>query len=139
MVLCLMCILFIFLKHLCLCVCIYVFFLALLRYNCDITCTFFIKFSFLKIYLFIWLCWVFVAACRLSLIAESGGYSVWWCADFSLWWLLLLQSLGFRHGLQKLQYAGLVFAARGLSCSTACRLFLDLGSNRSPLHCKVES
>ena len=81
--------------------CVYLcFFLALLRYNCDILCTFFIKFSVLKIYLFIWLCWVFAAACRLSLLAESGGSSVWWCAGFSLWWLLLLQSLGFRHGLQ---------------------------------------
>ena len=34
---------------------------------------------FLKINLFIlfiiWLCWVFVAACRLSLVAVSEGYS----------------------------------------------------------------
>ena len=27
------------------------------------------------IYLF-WLCWVFVAACRLSLVLESGAYSL---------------------------------------------------------------
>ena len=55
--------------------CVYLrLFLTLLRYNCDITlCKFFVKFSFLKIYLFIWLCWVFVAACRLSPVAESGG------------------------------------------------------------------
>ena len=27
-------------------------------------------------YLFIWLCWVFTAECRLSLAAVSGGYSL---------------------------------------------------------------
>ena len=32
-------------------------------------------FNLKKIYLFIWLCWVFVAARGLSLVAESGGYS----------------------------------------------------------------
>ena len=43
--------------------CIYVLFLALLRYNCDITCKFFIKFSFLKIYLF---------GCAGSLLLHAG-------------------------------------------------------------------
>ena len=47
--------------------------------------------------LFFWLCWVFVAAHRLSLVAASGGYSSLWCAGFSLWWLLLLRSTGSRH------------------------------------------
>ena len=32
-----------------------------------------------------------------SLVAESRGYSSLWCAGFSLWWLLLLQSRGSRH------------------------------------------
>ena len=32
--------------------------------------------TFKKFYLFIWLCWVFVAECRLSLAAVSGGYSL---------------------------------------------------------------
>ena len=31
---------------------------------------------FFKFLLFIWLCWVFVAARRLSLVAVSGGYSL---------------------------------------------------------------
>ena len=48
---------------------------------------------FFKIYLFIyfWLCWVFVAVCGLSLVAARGGYSSLWCAGFSLRWLLLLR------------------------------------------------
>ena len=53
---------------------------------------------FLKINLFIyfWLLWVFVAEHGLSLVVASRGYSSLWCADFSLWWLLLLQSTGSR-------------------------------------------
>ena len=57
---------------------------------------FFYKFIYF-IYLFFWLRWVFVAACGLSLVVESGGFSSLWCAGFSLQWLLLLQSLGSRH------------------------------------------
>ena len=34
---------------------------------------------------------------RLSLVVVSGGYSSLQCADFSLQWLLLLQSMGSRH------------------------------------------
>ena len=48
---------------------------------------------------FIYFClrWVLVAACGLSLVAASRGYSLLWCAGFSLRWLLLLQSLGSRR------------------------------------------
>ena len=41
--------------------------------------------------------WVFVAACGLSLVVASGGYSLLRCAGFSLWWLLLLRSIGSRR------------------------------------------
>ena len=54
------------------------------------------SYLFLKIYLFVyfWLCWVFVAGRGLSVVAASGGYSSLWCAGFSLRWLLLLRSTG---------------------------------------------
>ena len=45
---------------------------------------------------YFWLCWVFVAACRLSLVVASGGYSSLRCAGFWLRWLLQLQSTGIR-------------------------------------------
>ena len=53
-----------------------------------------IQFFFL-IYLFyfiiyFWLRWVFVPACGLSLVAESGCYSSLWCAGFSLLWLVFV-------------------------------------------------
>ena len=64
---------------------------------------------FVFYYLFyFWLRWVFTAVCGLSLVAASGGYSSLWCAGFSLQWLLLLRSTGFRS-------AGFSSVARGLS------------------------
>ena len=55
----------------------------------------FILFIFYK-FIYFWLRWVFVAACRLSLVAASRGYSSLWCTGFSLQWLLLLRSMGSR-------------------------------------------
>ena len=56
--------------------------------------TFFFK--FLKKLINFWLRWVFIAAHGLSLVAVSRGYFLLWCAGFSLWWLLLLRSMGSR-------------------------------------------
>ena len=42
------------------------------------------------------MCWVFIAACGLSLVAMSRNYSSLQCMGVSLWWLLLLQSTGSR-------------------------------------------
>ena len=44
-----------------------------------------------------WLRWVFIAACGLSLVVASGGYSSLRCTGFSLQWLLLLRSTGPKH------------------------------------------
>ena len=49
------------------------------------------------LFIYFWLCWVFVAARGLSLVVASGGYSSLQCAGFSLRWLLLLWSTGSRH------------------------------------------
>ena len=60
---------------------------------------------YLSIYLsiYLWLHWVFVAEGGLSLVAASGGYSLFPCAGFSLRWLLwfltALASLAADHGL----------------------------------------
>ena len=47
------------------------------------------------LYIYFWLCWVFVAVCGLSLVAARGGYSVMMHWFLILWWLLLLRSTGF--------------------------------------------
>ena len=51
---------------------------------------------FIYLFIYLWLCCVFVAAHRLSLVVVSGGYSLLQCAGFSLQWLLWLQSTGSR-------------------------------------------
>ena len=53
-------------------------------------------FFFLK-FIYFWLCWVFIAARRLSLVGVSRGYSSLQCAGLALWWLLFLRSTGSRR------------------------------------------
>ena len=68
-------------------------------------------FFFKKIvFIYFWLCWVFVATCGPSPVVANQGYSSLWCPGFlSLWWLILLWSMapGVR-GLQQLHLRGLV-------------------------------
>ena len=91
-------------------------------------------FFFFLIYLFIyfWLCWVFVSVRGLSLVAASGGHSSSQCAGLSLSRPLLLRSTGSRR-------AGSVVVAHGPSGSAACGIFPDQGSNPCPLHRQADS
>ena len=91
---------------------------------------FFNKFIYLFIYF--WLCWVFVSVRGLSLVAASGGYSSLRCAGLSLSRPLLLRSTGSRR-------AGSVIVAHRPSCSAACGIFPDQGSNPCPLHWQADS
>ena len=68
----------------------------------------------------------------LSLVAASGDHSSSRCAGLSLSWPLLLRSTGSRR-------AGSVVVAHGLSCSAACGIFPDQGSNPCPLHWQADS
>ena len=90
---------------------------------------FFLLAPLIIIYLFIyfWLCWVFVSVRGLSLVVASRGHSSSRCAGLSLSWPLLLQSTGSRR-------AGSAVVAHGPSCSAACGIFPDRGSNPCPLH-----
>ena len=51
----------------------------------------------INLFIYLWLCWVFVAARGFSLVVVSGSYSSLHCAGFSLSWLLLLRSTGSRR------------------------------------------
>ena len=96
---------------------------------------FFFKLSvYIYIYLciYLWLCWVFVSVRRLSLVAASGGHSSSRCAGLSLSRPLLLRSRGSRR-------AGSVIVAHGPSCSVACGIFPDQGSNPCALHWQAVS
>ena len=83
--------------------------------------------SILFLIISFWLHRVFVAVLRLSLVAVSGGYSLVVGLGLSLWWLLLLPSMGS------------VTVACGLSCSVACGIFLDQRSNLHPLNWQADS
>ena len=49
------------------------------------------------LFIYFWLCWVFIAVCGLSLVVVSGGYSSLQYVGSSVLWLLLLQSMGSKH------------------------------------------
>ena len=65
---------------------------------------------------FFWLCWVFVAALELSLVAASGGYSSLRCSGSR------------RVGFSSCGAGGLTALQR-----------VQSGSNWCPLHCKTDS
>ena len=83
------------------------------------------------LFIYLWLCWVFVSVRGLSLAAASGGHSSSRCAGLSLSRPLLLWSTGSRR-------AGSVVVAHGPSCSVACGIFPDQGSNPCPLHWQAD-
>ena len=96
------------------------------------------------IFYYFWLHWVFVSACRLSLVAASWGFSPLWCAGFLLPWLLVPWRTGCRHmgtvvAACRLKSAGLVVVVHGLHCFAACEIFPDRGSNLCPLHWQADS
>ena len=68
----------------------------------------------------------------LSLVAASGGHSSSQCTGLSLSQPLFLRSTGSRR-------AGSVVVAHGPSCSAACAIFPDQGSNLCPLHWQADS
>ena len=68
----------------------------------------------------------------LSLVVASGGHSSSRCAGLSLSRSLPLRSTGSRR-------AGSVVVAHGPSCSAACGIFPDQGSNPRPLHWQADS
>ena len=94
--------------------------------------SFFFFFKFIYLFIYFWLCWVFVSVQGLSLVAASGGHSSSRCAGLSSSRPLLLRSTGYRR-------AGSVFVAHGPSCSAACGIFPDQGSNPCPLHWQADS
>ena len=81
------------------------------------------------------------AARGLCLVVASGGCSSLRCAGFSLRWLLLLRSTGSRcTGFSSCGSRASVVVEHGLiSCSAACGIFLDQGSNPRPLHWQADS
>ena len=93
---------------------------------------FFFFFFLINLLIYLWLCWVFVSVRGLSLVVASRGHSSSRCAGLSLSRPLLLRGTGSRR-------AGSVIVAHRPSCSAACGIFPDQGSNPCPLHWQVDS
>ena len=111
-------------------ICIYYFFFLILYIKCLWNESLFI---FLKsFFIYLWLCWVFVSVRGLSPVVASGGHSSSRCAGLSLSRPLLLRGTGSRR-------AGSVVVAHGSSCSAACGILPDQGSNPCPLHWQADS
>ena len=99
-------------------------------YICAIS-SFFKKIRFL-LFLYLWLCWVFASVRGLSLAVASRGHFSSRCAGLSLSRPLLLRSTGSRC-------AGSLIVAHRPSCSAACGIFPDQGSNPCSLHWQADS
>ena len=84
------------------------------------------------IFIYLWLCWVFVSVRGLPPVAASGGHSSSRCAGLLLSRPLLLWSTSSRC-------AGSAIVAHGPSCSAACGIFPDQGSNPCALHWQADS
>ena len=98
--------------------------------------SFFLNFGFvylcMYVFIYLWLCWVFISVRGLSLVAASGGHSSSRCTGLSLLQPLLLRSTSSRR-------AGSVIVAHRPSCSAACGILPDQGSNPCPLHWQADS
>ena len=96
---------------------------------------FFLIKELLYLFIYFWLCWVFVSVRGLSVVAASGGHSSSRCAGLLLSRPLLLRSTGSRR-------VGSVVVAHGPICLVAPRHVgssTDQGSNPCPLHWQADS
>ena len=102
----------------------------------------FFKKIFIYLFIYFWLPWVFVAVRGLSPVVASRSYSSLRCAGLSLWWPLLLRSMGSRctgfsscgKSAQQLWHKGFV-----ASWQQRCGISPDQGSNPCPLHWQSDS
>ena len=99
---------------------------------------------FIILFIYLWLCWVFIAVRGLSLVVASGGYSSLRCVGFSLRWLPQLQSMGSRctgfsscgTWAQQLWLAGSRAQAQQLWCTGLVTL-QHVGSSRTRARTRV--
>ena len=113
--------------------CLIFFFFNNLELKKELSHSFFFKLFIIFFYLFIFGCVGSSFSVRgLSPVVASGGHSSSRCAGLSLSRPLLLRSTGSRR-------AGSVVVAHGPSCTVACGIFPDQGSNPCPLHWQADS
>ena len=102
----------------------------------EFSTTYFLKNYFGGIYLCVfWLCWVFVAAHSLSIVAVSRGYPFLQCTGFSLQWFVLwsASSVAVVHSLAAPRYGGSSWTRDRTRVSCIGRQILNHGSSREVL------
>ena len=89
-----------------------------------------VSFFFFLMHSYFWLGSVFVASCRLSLIAENGVYPLVEVPRL----LTVVASLLAEH---RLQSVASVIVVHRLNCPAACGIFPNQELTQCPLHCKA--
>ena len=108
------------------------FLMSYIRFTWRVPASGFLTSAKFFVFIYLWLCWVFVSVWGLSPVAASGGHSSTRCAGLSPSQPLSLQSTGSRR-------AGSAIVAHGPSRSAACGILPDQGSNPCPLHRQADS
>ena len=108
-------------------------FLTFLKYGYQKIFFFFFFLAVLNLFIYLLLAVLGLRFCaRAFSSCGKRGHSSSRCAGLSLSRTLLLRSTGSRR-------AGSVIVAHGPSCSAACRILPDQGSNLCPLHWQADS
>ena len=114
---------------------------ALKKVRCFFCFVLFLKLLFFFFYMNGWILFIYLFLAVLGLrfcagafssCGKRGGHSSSCCVGLSLSRPLLLRSIGSRR-------AGSVVVAHGPSCSAACGILPDQGSNPCPLHWQADS
>ena len=84
--------------------------------------------------------WFLLVAHWLSLVVAIRSHCPLQCTGCSLRWLLLLRSMGSRHGgVSSCRACGLTSVPHRLSCCVTCGVFPSQGSNLCPLPWQADS
>ena len=124
--------------------CVLIF--SILQYETSCFLTSFSQNTFLNTFIYFWLCWVFVASCGISVVAESGNYSscsmlASHCSGFSCCRAQALEHSGlssYGEWNQQLRLSGSRVWAQYLAhmliiaSFMACGILLDQGLNWCP-------
>ena len=84
-----------------------------------------------KLFIYLWLQWVFTAVNGLSLVVVNEGSLSSLCTGFSLWQIPMSRSIGCGR-------TGSVAVVHKLSCSMACGILPDQGLKLCPLNWQAD-
>ena len=94
-----------------------------------------VLFNFIYLFIYLWLCWVFISVQGLSLVAASGDHSSSRCAGLSLSRPFLLRSTGSRCEGSALWLTGLVAPWHVGSSQTRARTRVPCIGRQTLNHC----